>query len=189
MTDLPVTLVVLAGGRSRRFGSDKLAAEVAGIPLLHRCLAQVPADWELVIVGDPRPLPRPARFVREQPPGGGPAAALVAGVRASGPDRLVVTTPGDTPRGGVAALALVAALLRSDEDAVVGQDSDAVVQPLQLALRGTAAARIAALPEATVVGVSARRRLLPVIEPVPVPLPLALTFDVDTPAQAYAFRE
>ena len=76
-------VVVLAGGESRRFGSDKLAADLDGRTLLDATLASVPAGLPVVVVGPARPVRRDVRFVREDPPGGGPAAALVAGLTAA----------------------------------------------------------------------------------------------------------
>src|SRR5205085_5520702 len=47
---------------------------------------------EVVVVGDPVPTTRPVSFTREDPAGGGPAAGLLAGLRAFArrPDLLVV---------------------------------------------------------------------------------------------------
>ena len=39
-----VAAVVLAGGESRRFGTDKLAAVVDGLPLLDRAVAALSAE-------------------------------------------------------------------------------------------------------------------------------------------------
>lgn len=75
--------VVLTGGTGARLGGvDKAELEVGGRSLLDRALAAVTGVVDparLVVVGDPRPG---VRSVREQPPGGGPAAGLLAGVEA-----------------------------------------------------------------------------------------------------------
>ncbi|MFD3531508.1 NTP transferase domain-containing protein [Streptomyces sp. NPDC058664] len=74
--------VVLAGGAARRLGgSDKPAVRVGGRTLLDRVLAACPDAGLTVVVGDPRPTARPVRWTREEPPGGGPVAALDAGAR------------------------------------------------------------------------------------------------------------
>jgi len=97
--------IVLAGGRSARFGTDKLAADAGGRPLVHlpiEALAMV-CDEVVVVVGahGVPPLPRglgvPLRVVRDEEPGGGPLAALLTGLReAIGGTVLVVA--GDMPQ-------------------------------------------------------------------------------------------
>lgn len=75
--------VVLAGGRAARLGGvDKGSVEHAGRPLLEHVLAAVSGAVEVVVVGDPAPTTSAVRFVREDPPFGGPVAGLVAGVAA-----------------------------------------------------------------------------------------------------------
>jgi molybdopterin-guanine dinucleotide biosynthesis protein A len=46
-----LTAVVLAGGESRRFGTDKLAADLQGLTLLERAVSELPTDADLIIVG------------------------------------------------------------------------------------------------------------------------------------------
>jgi molybdopterin-guanine dinucleotide biosynthesis protein A len=85
--------VVLAGGTGERLGgADKAALEYAGRPLLDRVLDALADAAEVVVAGPARPTSAPASFVREEPPGGGPVAGLLAGRRALGadPERLVV---------------------------------------------------------------------------------------------------
>jgi molybdopterin-guanine dinucleotide biosynthesis protein A len=72
--------VILAGGTAVRLdGVDKAGLEYAGRTLLEHALAAVSGAVEVVVAGDPVPTSRPARFVREDPPHGGPAAGLLAG--------------------------------------------------------------------------------------------------------------
>ena len=74
-------MVVLTGGASRRLGRDKATTHVGGRRLVDRLLAEVPADVPVVIVGPSlERLARPVRFVREDPPGSGPLAAIGAGL-------------------------------------------------------------------------------------------------------------
>jgi len=77
----PVDAVVLAGGRGQRMGGlDKPGLVVAGTSLLDRVLAACADCLEVVVVGPERPTLRPVRFTREVPVGGGPVAALAAGL-------------------------------------------------------------------------------------------------------------
>ncbi len=85
--------VILAGGTAARLGgADKASIEHAGQTFLERALAAVAASGEVVVVGEQVPTSRPATFVREDPPLGGPVAGLLAGRRslARTPDVLVV---------------------------------------------------------------------------------------------------
>ena len=149
--------IVLAGGRSTRFGRDKLAEPVAGRPLLdHAILAVARVAREVLVlvppVGEIGHLARPpdsavrVAVIRDPEPFGGPLVALLAGLeRASEPFALVVG--GDMPRMSPDVLA---ALLR----ALDASEADAVV----LAFRG----RRQTLPAALRVGIAtkAARRLL-----------------------------
>lgn len=82
-----VTGIVLAGGRSRRFGSDKLTARVDGVPLVERAAAALAlvSDDVLVVLppaGGPA-LPPSIRVVRDPEPHGGPLVGLAAGLAAA----------------------------------------------------------------------------------------------------------
>ncbi|WP_199550224.1 NTP transferase domain-containing protein [Streptomyces sp. N35] len=75
--------VVLAGGAAKRLGGvDKPAVRVGGRPLLDRVLTACAAAGTTVVVAPPRPTVRPVVWAREEPAGGGPLAALAAGVEA-----------------------------------------------------------------------------------------------------------
>ncbi|HJV14768.1 MAG TPA: NTP transferase domain-containing protein [Propionibacteriaceae bacterium] len=189
-----VTAVVLAGGASQRFAPDKLAEQVQGQPLLDRTLASLPAQVAtVIIVGAARKVARPVIFTSEDPPGGGPAAGLVAGVRRAlaQPNDAIVTLPADAPLGGQAASTLLSRL-ESDPTAgaVVGVDANGLDQPLQLAMRPEAAAAfVAAAGPGGAAGVSARR-LLDALRPglVSQELAQAELWDIDTPDQLLAWR-
>ena len=106
-----VTAVVLAGGASR-FPPDKLSQLVEGTSLLDRALASLPEQFGVVVVGSVRQVARPAIFTSEDPPGGGPAAAMIAGLRralAESAD-VIVVLPADAPLGGQAASTLLSRL-------------------------------------------------------------------------------
>lgn len=90
---------MLAGGGARRLdGADKPALLVGGRRLLDAALAAVPGA-QVVVVGPERPLPPGVRLAREDPPGGGPAAGLMAGmaVLQPGPEELVAVLAADLP--------------------------------------------------------------------------------------------
>lgn len=73
--------VVLAGGDARRMGGvDKPALAVGAASLLDRVLLAVADAQAIVVVGPVRPVSRAVRWTLESPPGGGPAAALAAGM-------------------------------------------------------------------------------------------------------------
>ena len=76
----PGWAVVLAGGSGRRLGLvDKPALLLGSRSLLDIALAAV-SPARTVVVGPPRELDRAVLQTREDPPGGGPAAAVAAGV-------------------------------------------------------------------------------------------------------------
>jgi molybdopterin-guanine dinucleotide biosynthesis protein A len=73
--------VVLAGGSGRRLGGvDKPALRVGSASLLDRVLAAVADASTVVVVGPERGTERAVKWTREEPPGGGPVAALSAGL-------------------------------------------------------------------------------------------------------------
>ena len=82
--------LVLAGGRARRMnGADKPALEVSGRPLLESAREALRAAKQTVVVG-------PGGDITEDPPGGGPLAALAAGLnRCDAP--VVVVLAADLP--------------------------------------------------------------------------------------------
>jgi molybdopterin-guanine dinucleotide biosynthesis protein A len=92
--------VVLAGGGAVRMdGVDKASVEYAGRTLLEHALRAVVGATEVVVVGEQVPTTRPVTFVREDPPQGGPAAGLLAGIDAlSAPPEAVVVLAVDMPR-------------------------------------------------------------------------------------------
>lgn len=98
--------IVLAGGRSSRFGRDKLVEPIDGQPLLWRpirALAAAGCADIVVVIGPeagesalPPELGSIVRFARDPEPFGGPLVGLRAGLAASGAVRVVVAA-GDQP--------------------------------------------------------------------------------------------
>jgi len=99
------TAVVLAGGRSSRFGSEKLAVELDGEPLLHHAVrAAATGCEEVVVVGSPGGLPVELPddlagvpiVVLDVDAYQGPLVALVDACAAVNSDRLLLVA-GDMP--------------------------------------------------------------------------------------------
>lgn len=133
-----VAVIVLAGGESRRFGSDKIMATWEGQTLLDHVLGSLDPAWEVVCVGPPRPTRRPVRWTREKPPGGGPLAGVAAGVAATTARHLVVLA-GDMPWAGpVAALLLAALDHETGVGAAIARDGEGHTNPLLAAYRRAA---------------------------------------------------
>ncbi|WP_314175932.1 NTP transferase domain-containing protein [Streptomyces winkii] len=90
--------VVLAGGGARRLGgTDKPSLTVGARTLLDRVLSACDGASTTVVVGPRRPTHRPVAWVREDPPGGGPLAALDAGLRGGVNAEAVLVLSADLP--------------------------------------------------------------------------------------------
>ncbi|MFD9165615.1 NTP transferase domain-containing protein [Streptomyces sp. NPDC059558] len=122
--------IVLAGGAARRLGgADKPALSVGGRALLDRVLDACPDARTTVVVGGRRPTARPVHWTRADPPGGGPVAALEAGLRQTTAE-LVLVLSADLPfldRDTVRAL--LAAPARPGTDAADGADGALLRDP------------------------------------------------------------
>jgi len=141
--------LVLAGGRSSRFGADKLAAELDGRPLLHHALLAAGAVTDLVLlaVGEGSPAPAlpslgvPLEVVRDRSAGLGPLAGVDAALdhlalSHASADRLLVV-PGDAPALRPALLTGLLCALDGHDAAVLADGDD--WRPLPCAIRPAAA--------------------------------------------------
>lgn len=180
--DVAYDAVVLAGGAARRLGGvDKPGVRVGGRPLLDRVLAACADAHTTVVVADPRPTARPVTWAREDPPGGGPVAALEAGLRHTGAEQVVVLSA-DLPfldEGTVRRL--LAALRTGDADGALLTDADGRDQPLVAAYRAPALRRELAVLAKGQDGLAGLplRRLTGALGLTRVPDPVA-SFDCDT---------
>ena len=95
-----VTAIVLAGGRSSRFGGDKLAAEIGGRSLLDLAIdgARAVADDVVVVLapGDARIVGDRARTVADREAHGGPLVGLAAGLEVAA-EPIALAVGGDMP--------------------------------------------------------------------------------------------
>lgn len=168
---------MLTGGESRRLGRDKIVEILGGQRLIDRVLAQLPSDIPVVVVGPDPHAQRPITVTREEPPGGGPAAGIAAGLQCV-----------QTPYVGVLAADMpfaaetLLSLPQPAGDALVPRTSG---QPQPLCARYATQALRAARPAA---GMS-MRELLERLDVEYLDLPEAAFADVDTEADLEAARE
>jgi molybdopterin-guanine dinucleotide biosynthesis protein A len=108
------TTIVLSGGASTRMGQDKATIDLAGKSLLDRTIEGIPDDVPIIVSGPVVTLERDGvRFVREDPPGGGPVAGVDAALGLV-QTPVVVVLAADLPFAGTAPEQLAAALLSAD---------------------------------------------------------------------------
>ncbi|MEV8272054.1 NTP transferase domain-containing protein [Microbacterium sp. NPDC077184] len=182
--------ILLAGGRATRLdGADKPLLDVGGRSLLTRAVdaAATVGAAALTIVGPESVLSGveiPTRWVREDPPFGGPAAAIVAALAATpaedAPEWTLVLA-GDLPHAEEAARLLVADLdlFPADTDGVCLADASGRPQWLTGAYRTRALREAAsALPEQG--RDAAVRALLDDLAVAVLRAPAHVTDDVDT---------
>jgi molybdenum cofactor guanylyltransferase len=125
------TGIVLAGGRSTRFGGDKLIAVYRGLPLLYHAvlrLGEVCAEVVVVIApaaAEPTvPLGANVRYVRDAREGEGPLAGLLAGLEAV-TSELAMVAGGDMPElSTVVLLEMLRVAGEAPVKAVALQDGD-----------------------------------------------------------------
>jgi len=116
---LRLAAVVLTGGTGRRLGGvDKASLELDGRTLLEHALAATAGASEVAVVGVPVDTSRPVTWTREDPPGGGPAAGVLAGLDAlTEPPDAVCVLAVDMPRFTGRTLDRLVGVLASSHDA------------------------------------------------------------------------
>jgi molybdopterin-guanine dinucleotide biosynthesis protein A len=179
---LRLAAVVLTGGTGARLGGvDKASIEIDGVSLLERALAATMSAAETVVVGDRVPTSRPVTWAREDPPGGGPAAGLLAGLdRLTSEPDLVCVLAVDMPRVNAGTLArLTWAVESSDGDGAVLLDPAGSRQTLAAVYSRTALAAARPTDRTLEHGLSVRR-LVGGLDLVEVPTVGDEARDVDT---------
>jgi molybdopterin-guanine dinucleotide biosynthesis protein A len=190
MTERHVGAVILAGGRSTRFGRDKLAEPIDGRSLLEHAIDAVrPLASQIVVVGPPDgnvPTRDAVTLVRDEVPFEGPLAGLITGLGAV-VEPVVLVIGGDTPSlVGSVVESMLGALVPGVD--VVVLEHDGRSRPLPMVLR-----RDTGLASARRLNATGERRLRALTETLPTHVipestwrlldPEGLTLrDIDTPA-------
>lgn len=169
---------MLAGGAARRLsGVDKPMLEVDGISLLRRVITALDGAGPVVVVGPERPGITDVLWTRERPPGGGPVAALAAGLAMvpRGTD-VVFLLAGDLAAIGKSTVDKLVRALGTADGAVL-TDGEGRPQWLISAWRpGRVRGALPSAPEG-----AALRTVLGGLSIVPVPETPGESADVDTP--------
>ncbi|MGW4836858.1 DUF6457 domain-containing protein [Streptomyces globisporus] len=129
-------VIVLAGGAAKRLGgADKPGVRVGGRALLDRVLAACDGAARTVVVGDRRATARPVLWTREVPQGGGPLAALGAGLKLTTAEHVLVLSA-DLPFLGPGTVdALLTAAGQPGREGALCTGPDGRDQPLVAAYR------------------------------------------------------
>lgn len=186
MTDRPAPLddltgIVLAGGRSARFGADKLAAELDGRPLLHHAIAAVAAVASRILVvaapdgvpAIPDELAANVEVVRDPGPFGGPLVGLATALAATATP-IAIVVGGDMPRLHPLVLRRLAASASPARPAV-HLEVPGRIQPLPMALDADGARVAAAAVLAR--GERSLRAFLRALGATAIPAPVWLALD------------
>ncbi|WP_373299440.1 molybdenum cofactor guanylyltransferase [Amycolatopsis acidiphila] len=150
--------------------------EVGGKPLLRRAVDALAGAGPVVVVGPERAGIPGVRWTREEPPGGGPVAALAAGLAVLGEPELVAVLAGDLAAVRASTVDRLRAAL-GDADGAVLVDAQGRRQWLvgvwrTAKLRAVLPAEPANFP---------LRKVFGALGPVPVPELDGEAADIDTP--------
>lgn len=183
----PLDAIIVSGGGARRLGGyDKTSLVFEGLTLLEHAMAAVADARRVCIVGRTAGTPLTDRVIAvvEDPPRGGPGAAIVAGVTAlaASGSALTVTIAADLPRAEDAVAALLGRAVPGNADGVVAVDGAGRRQHL-LAVYRTDRLRAAVAAASAPDGIPLRA-LLDGLTLAEVPVDDALCADVDSPDDA-----
>lgn len=149
--------MILSGGTSARFGSDKSLALIGGKSLISRILAAIPDEFEIIIVGpDPQIQNLNYYCVQETPANGGPVAGVKAGLTLC-TSEIVAVMATDMPFATARIINLFNSLT-SHDDCVMYVDTAGIKQPFAALYRVEALER--ALHEMGAVTGKSMRELL-----------------------------
>lgn len=127
MTAIPAAAIVLTGGRASRLGGvDKPSIEIDGIPLVDHVYAAVRDCAPIIAVGPASCGRACVRVVREDPPFGGPVAAIAAGLAALADSDAAETwiLACDLPLAPMLVARLSAVPIPPGADAMIAVDAD-----------------------------------------------------------------
>lgn len=176
------SIIVLTGGTSARFGSDKSLALINGHTLIELVLASIPDEVDVIIVGaDPKFAGRSYRCVQEQPISGGPVAGFKAGLEIC-TSEIVGLIATDMPFATTPVINLFNSI-KSHDDGVMYVDDVGFKQPLAAVYR-VEAVENAFIIMGRVEGKSMREltSLLTIAEVTMSPDVMGALIDIDTPA-------
>lgn len=181
---MDLSIVILTGGTSRRMGTDKASMRLGSRSMLEHALAQIPSSTSVVVVGeDFSPRPDHVLVVREDPPLGGPVAALGAAL-----PKITTTKVGlvavDMPFGPQIVHSL-ASQLTDEFDAVVPIDTQGFHQGLAAVYSSNALRRALSAFSAG----ASMKSLLATLNIFTIPLSDELLIDLDTPQEVERFLE
>jgi molybdopterin-guanine dinucleotide biosynthesis protein A len=133
--------LILTGGTSNRFGSDKSEAIFNGKALIDFLISSIPVGVRVVVVGPDRDeFPSTIQIIKEDPPGGGPVAGIAAGLPLIETEYVAVLATDMPYSTGLVPLLLAG--LSNEVEAVVVVDREGFQQPFSGLYRVSALLRV-----------------------------------------------
>jgi molybdopterin-guanine dinucleotide biosynthesis protein A len=134
------SIIVLTGGTSARFGSDKSKALINGKSLIELILESIPSEFEIILVGhNPHIESSTYACVQEEPIGGGPVAGFKAGLQIC-ESEIAILVATDMPFAVTKAINLLNSM-KSHDEALMYVDAEGFQQPLAALYRVEAVER------------------------------------------------